>query len=53
LRPVGQLGLRNQYTLTVLGINIVLLLVIWWHTPIRDVMIAASVALHVTVEMAL
>jgi hypothetical protein len=53
LRPVGQLGLRNQYTLTILGINIVLLLVIWWHTPIRDVMIAASVALHVTVEMAL
>ena len=38
-----QLGLRNQYTLTVLGINIVLLLVTWWHGPIRDVMIVASV----------
>jgi hypothetical protein len=30
LRPVGRLGLRNQYTLTILGINIVLLLVTWW-----------------------
>jgi hypothetical protein len=49
LRPVGRLGLRNQYTLTVLGINIVLLLVVWVYTmhrtaPLRDVMIAASVA---------
>jgi hypothetical protein len=49
LRPVGQLGLRNQYTLTVLGINIVLLLVVWvyglGHTAaLREVMIGASVA---------
>jgi hypothetical protein len=27
LRPVGRLGLRNQYTLTILGLNIVLLIV--------------------------
>jgi hypothetical protein len=49
LRPVGRLGLRNQYTLTVLGINIVLLLVVWVYlmhdtASLRDVMIAASVA---------
>ena len=49
LRPVGRLGLRNQYTLTILGINIVLLLVVWVYSmhqtaPFRDVMIAASVA---------
>lgn len=49
LRPVGRLGLRNQYTLTVLGINIVLLLVVWVYfmksaPSLRDVMIAASVA---------
>lgn len=49
LRPVGRLGLRNQYTLTILGINIVLLLVVWVYlmhrtAPLRDVMIAASVA---------
>ena len=29
LRPVGWLGLRNQYTLTVLGINLVVLVVVW------------------------
>jgi hypothetical protein len=28
LRPVGQLGLRNQYVLTILGINIVILVII-------------------------
>jgi hypothetical protein len=49
LRPVGRLGLRNQYTLTILGINIVLLLVVWVYSmnrtaPLRDVWIAASVA---------
>jgi hypothetical protein len=44
LRPVGQLGLRNQYTLTVLGINIVLLLVTWWHTAIGNVVIVGSMA---------
>jgi len=51
LRPVGQLGLRNQYTLTVLGINIVLLLVVSVYAtagasaaPLRYVSIAASVA---------
>jgi hypothetical protein len=48
LRPVGRLGLRNQYTLTILGINIVLLLVVWVYSmnrtaPLRDVWIAASV----------
>jgi len=35
LRPVGRLGLRNQYTLTILGINIVLLLVIWVYAMNR------------------
>jgi hypothetical protein len=49
LRPVGRLGLRNQYTLTVLGINIVLLLVVWVYfmhdtAPLRIVMIGASAA---------
>jgi len=47
LRPVGRLGLRNQYTLTVLGINIVLLLVVYSMQnaeQLREVMIAASVA---------
>ena len=49
LRPVGRLGLRNQYTLTILGINIVLLLVVWVYSmgrtaPLRDVMIGASLA---------
>lgn len=29
LRPVGQIGLRNQYVLTTLGVNIVLLLLVW------------------------
>jgi hypothetical protein len=49
LRPVGRLGLRNQYTLTVLGLNIVLLLWVWWFSlnqagSLREVMIGASVA---------
>ncbi len=47
LRPVGRLGLRNQYTLTVLGINIVLLLLIWVYAmnreaPFGEIMIAGS-----------
>jgi hypothetical protein len=49
LRPVGQLGLRNQYVLTTLGINIVLLLVVWvfqqgHEATLRPLMILASVA---------
>jgi hypothetical protein len=49
LRPVGRLGLRNQYTLSVLGINIILLLAVWMYlmhdtAPLRDVMIGAAVA---------
>lgn len=48
LRPVGRLGLRNQYTLTILGINIVLLVLVWVYymnrtAPLRDVWIAAAV----------
>lgn len=30
LRPVGRLGLRNQYALTLLGLNIVLLVMVSW-----------------------
>jgi hypothetical protein len=30
LRPVGRLGLRNQYALTLLGLNIVLLVTVSW-----------------------
>lgn len=49
LRPVGRLGLRNQYTLTILGINIVLLLLIWRYAmkgevPFGEIMIAGSAA---------
>jgi hypothetical protein len=47
LRPVGRLGLRNQYTLTVLGINLVLLLGVWYYklghaAPIGDVLISGA-----------
>jgi hypothetical protein len=49
LRPVGRLGLRNQYTLTVLGINLVLLLGVWFYSlghaaPIGDVLIPGAAA---------
>lgn len=49
LRPVGRLGLRNQYILTLLGINIVLNLVVWTYSmnrtgPFGEVMIAALAA---------
>src|SRR5262249_17320303 len=49
LRPVGRLGLRNQYILTVLGINLVLLLAVWIYslgraTPIGDVLIPGTAA---------
>ena len=49
LRPVGQLGLRNQYTLTVLGINIVILVVISVvglhpEAPVKPLLISASAA---------
>ncbi|MDQ6830621.1 MAG: hypothetical protein M3081_17310 [Gemmatimonadota bacterium] len=49
LRPVGRLGLRNQYTLTVLGLNIVLLLLVWRLRPegnagVSTVMIGATIA---------
>lgn len=49
LRPVGQIGLRNQYVLTTLGINIVLLVLVWvWRQAsdetLRPLIILASVA---------
>ena len=49
LRPVGQIGLRNQYVLTTLGINIVLLVLVWLlsqarEDTLRPLMILASVA---------
>ena len=49
LRPVGELGLRNQYTLTVLGLNIVLLVAVWvfgLHPDpgMHDLLIAATIA---------
>ena len=49
LRPVGRLGLRNQYILTVLGINLVLLLRVWIYSlgeaaPIGDVLIPGAAA---------
>ena len=43
LRPVGRLGLRNQYTLTVLGLNIVLLIVGSHGLPDR-LLVEAAVA---------
>lgn len=49
LRPIGRLGLRNQYTLTILGINIVLLLVVWIYfkeapPEIKVVMVGGTLA---------
>jgi uncharacterized integral membrane protein len=49
LRPVGRLGLRNQYTLTILGLNIVLLILVWVFSQDRDqsvqlVLLLASLA---------
>ena len=49
LRPVGQIGLRNQYVLTTLGINIVLLVVVWvWGQAsdegLRPLIVLASAA---------
>ncbi len=43
LRPVGRLGLRNQYTLTILGLNIVLLIVGSPRLPDR-LLVEATVA---------
>jgi hypothetical protein len=43
LRPVGRLGLRNQYTLTILGLNIVLLMVGTPGLPDR-LLVGATVA---------
>jgi hypothetical protein len=36
LRPVGQLGLRNQYTVTILGLNIVVLAATVWEKLPHD-----------------
>ena len=36
LRPVGELGLRNQYTLTILGLNIVALFLVWGTHQHKD-----------------
>jgi hypothetical protein len=36
LRPVGELGLRNQYTLTILGLNIVVLFLVWGTHQHKD-----------------
>lgn len=49
LRPVGRLGLRNQYTLSVLGINIVLLVLVWkfeqgMEESVRTILILAVLA---------
>jgi len=49
LRPVGRLGLRNQYTVTILGINLLLLLVIWYRDmgrapPFSKILIAGGAA---------
>lgn len=45
LRPVGRLGLRNQYTLTVLGLNIVLLILVWIFSQGRDESLRALLGL--------
>jgi hypothetical protein len=49
LRPVGRLGLRNQYALTVAGVNVVLLVLISIHylvvpSSLRELIVAAAVA---------
>jgi hypothetical protein len=48
-RPVSRLGLRNQYTLTILGLNVVLLAAMTDHyltksTSLRELVIAAAFA---------
>jgi hypothetical protein len=48
LQPVGRLGLRNQYTLSILGVNVVLLLMtshhLHWDRSLNDLIWAASLA---------
>lgn len=48
LQPVGRLGLRNQYTLSILGVNVVLLLMtsrhLHWDRSLHDLIWAASFA---------
>jgi hypothetical protein len=48
LQPVGRLGLRNQYTLSILGVNVVLLLMtsrhLHWDRSLHDLIWAASIA---------
>lgn len=49
LRPVGRVGLRNQYTLTILGINLLLLLTVWYYDMHRapsfgKILVAGGVA---------
>lgn len=49
LRPVGSLGLRNQYALTVFGVNVVLLVVVSIHylqvpSSLYGLIMAAAVA---------
>ena len=48
LQPVGRLGLRNQYTLSILGVNVVLLLMtsrhLHWDRSLDDLIWAASFA---------
>jgi hypothetical protein len=50
LRPVGTLGLRNQYTLSIVGINVLLLYVVYPHylgalpNAVEGLLVAALVA---------
>jgi len=48
LRPVGRLGLRNQYTLSILGVNVVLLAMtsrhLHWDRSLHDLIWAATFA---------
>ena len=48
LQPVSRLGLRNQYTLSILGVNVVLLLMtsrdLHWNRSLYDLIWAASFA---------
>lgn len=42
LRPVAQLGLRNQYTVSILGVNVVLLAAVSWTHPAWHELIAIA-----------
>jgi hypothetical protein len=47
LRPIGRLGLRNQYTLTILGLNVVILALVSLHSlPKLPFLIMTSAAAY-------